>query len=190
LLIRLAGRLLPSESAVVLDSPGAAAYCIAGRKPAVVVTRGAVDLLSAQQLDAVLAHERAHLEARHHRRSSAALAVARTLPFVPLLRATPGLVARLLEMEADALAADRHEPRVLASALVAVATAGQVAAVAAGRGNPPGVAAADAAGRIRRLLDPPRQLPRPRRTLARASVVAVSVGPVLLAGLPALLSVR
>jgi Zn-dependent protease with chaperone function len=190
LLIRLAGRPMPEASAVVLDSPAAAAYSIAGRHPAVVVTSGVVDALSAQQLDAVLAHEQAHLQARHHRRLSAAAVAARSLPFVPLLRDTPGLTARLLEMEADQLAADRHEPRVLASALVAVATAGPGVAAVPRHGTSPGVAGGDAAARIRRLLHPPEQLPRRPRTMARAGAIAVTMGPVLLATLPGLLAVR
>jgi Zn-dependent protease with chaperone function len=191
LLIRLAGRRLPDAAAVVLDSPGAVAYCVAGRHPAVVVTSGAVDLLSAEQLDAVLAHEQAHLRARHHRWISAAALAARSLPFVPLLRETPGRLAGLLEMDADELAAHQHDRRVLASALVTVGTGGPPGArCARPRGGTTAVAGGDAAARVRRLLRPPEQLPRRRRTLASVGVVAVTTGPVLLAAMPGLLTLR
>ena len=48
-----------------VDQP--AAYCVAGRQPTVILTTGAVQALDPSQLDAVLAHERAHLTGRHHR---------------------------------------------------------------------------------------------------------------------------
>ena len=191
LLIRLAGRRLPNADAVVLDSPGTAAYCVAGRRPAVIVTTGTMDLLSAQQLEAVLAHEEAHLRARHHRWLSAAALAARSVPFVPLLRQTPARLAGLLEMDADELAAHQHDPRVLASALVAVGTAGPArGTIRRQREAAASAAGGDAAARVRRLLRPPEQLPRHRRTLARAGVVAVTTGPVLLAAMPGLLALR
>ena len=191
LLIRLAGRQLADADAVVLDAPGAVAYCVAGRRPAVIVTSGAMDVLSTQQLGAVLAHEEAHLRARHHRWLYAAALAARSLPFVPLLRETPARLARLLEMDADELAAHQHDPRVLASALVAVGTAGPSGGISARqRETATTVTGSDAAARIRRLLRPPEQLPRRRRTLAHAGVVAVTAGPVLLAALPGLLALR
>ena len=101
-----------------------AAYSVGGRRPAIVVTSGAVDLLTAPQLGAVLAHERAHLGRRHHRWALAAALVAEAMPLVPLLREAPARVGRLLEMDADERAANDHEPYVLASALVAVTSAG------------------------------------------------------------------
>jgi Zn-dependent protease with chaperone function len=124
LLLRWAGADLPDGPAVVLEQAEAAAYAVAGRRRTVVVTRGIVELLSGPELSAVLAHEHAHLAARHHRWLTAAALVAQALPMVPLLRDAPACVGRLLEMEADELAAAHHEPRVIASALVAVATAG------------------------------------------------------------------
>jgi Zn-dependent protease with chaperone function len=192
LLVRLAGQRVSGGPVVVLDAPGTAAYSIAGRHPTVIITRGTMALLSAQQLDAVLAHERAHLDARHHRRLAAAALAARSLPFVPLLRETPGRLARLLEMEADELAAHEHEPRVLASALVTVGAAASPSSSAGspGAATPLATAGSDAAARVRRLLRPPGQLPTRRRTVTRAAVVAVATTPLLLAAAPGLLSLR
>jgi bla regulator protein blaR1 len=192
LLIRLAGRWLGDGSAVVVESAGAAAYSLAGRHPTVVVTRGVVDLLTAPELDAVLAHENAHLRARHHRWQAAAALAAASLPLLPLLRDAPFLIGRLLEMDADEAAADEHEPRVLATALVAVAAAVRPSGVdrAAGAAPAMAVAGADAAARVRRLLRPPDRLPPPRRRLARGAVAALTAAPLALAAAPALLTLR
>jgi Zn-dependent protease with chaperone function len=190
LLVRLSGQRRPGLPAVVVDCPGPAAYSVAGRRPAVVVTSGAIELLTAPQLDAVLAHENAHLHARHHRRQIAAALIAEALPLVPLLREAPARVGRLLEMHADELAADHHEPRVLASALVAVTSAG-AARTSEGRGRSVGArgfAGSDALARVRRLLSPPDRLTRRHRALTAAAVVAVTATPLLLATVPALVA--
>jgi Zn-dependent protease with chaperone function len=184
LLVRLAGARRPDVPAVVIDHPGAVAYCVTGRNPAVVVTSGAINLLTAPELGAVLAHEHAHLLGRHHRWKLAAALAAEALPIVPLLRDAPGCVGRLLEMDADERAAGHHEPRVLASALVAVTSAGR-SAVATGPTTPTAAGAgAEAVARVHRLLRPPDQLPRRRQTLMRAVVVALTVAPLLLATAP------
>jgi Zn-dependent protease with chaperone function len=49
----------------VLEHPTPTAYCLPGSKRRVVLTQGTIDTLPGQELDAVLAHERAHLAARH-----------------------------------------------------------------------------------------------------------------------------
>jgi Zn-dependent protease with chaperone function len=49
----------------VLDHATPTAYCLPGRNHRVVLTRGALAALPRDELEAVLAHERAHLRARH-----------------------------------------------------------------------------------------------------------------------------
>jgi Zn-dependent protease with chaperone function len=49
----------------VLDHPTPTAYCLPGPRRRVVLTRGALRALPQDELEAVLAHERAHLRARH-----------------------------------------------------------------------------------------------------------------------------
>jgi Zn-dependent protease with chaperone function len=196
LLVRLAGAHRADLPAVVLDCPGPAAYSVGGRRPAVVVTSGAVDLLTGPQLGAVLAHEHAHLSRRHHRWALAAALVAEAMPLVPLLREAPTRVGRLLEMDADERAADHHEPRVLASALVAVTSSGGLASgtpvggLAAGASSGPGRtgAGAEALARVHRILRPPDRLPRRREALARAAVVTLTVAPLVLATAPAVVA--
>jgi Zn-dependent protease with chaperone function len=192
LLVRLAGGRRPDVPAVVLDCPGPAAYSVGGRRPAVVVTSGAVELLTGPQLGAVLAHEDAHLRGRHHRLALAAALVAEALPLVPLLREAPARVGRLLEMDADERAAHHHEPRVLASALVAVTSAGggavgAVGAVASSTGAA-SVTGGDALARVHRILRPPDRLPRRREALTRAAVVALVMAPLVLATAPAVVA--
>jgi hypothetical protein len=51
--------------ALVIDYPAAAAYCLPGIRSQIVVSAGTLDLLGPAELTAVLAHERAHLRARH-----------------------------------------------------------------------------------------------------------------------------
>lgn len=63
---RIVGRRLPGLDALVLDSPERAAYCIGGRNGTVVLTSAAVAALDRRQLDAVIAHERAHIAQHHH----------------------------------------------------------------------------------------------------------------------------
>ena len=184
LLVRWAGAHLPELRAVVLEQPGAAAFAVGGQQNTVVVTSGIIDLLSGDELSAVLAHEHAHLAARHHRWLTAAALVAQALPFVPLPRYAPALVGRLLEMDADELAATRHEPRVIASALVAVAASAVARATERPSGAPQITGGADALARVQRLLRPPAGLPAGRQALARAAIAALAMGPLLLAAAP------
>jgi len=95
----LTQRYLPDGSQVVADRRPLA-YSLPGRDWRLVVTDGALDVLGEDELAAVLAHERAHLRARHD------LVL---LPFATLVRAFPlaslrtahGAVASLVEMDAD-----------------------------------------------------------------------------------------
>ncbi|ADU46773.1 M56 family metallopeptidase [Intrasporangium calvum] len=49
----------------VIEHPTPTAYCVPGMRRRVVLTQGTLDSLPEDQLVAVLAHERAHLRARH-----------------------------------------------------------------------------------------------------------------------------
>ncbi len=200
-LIALCGRPTVELEAVVLDHPRPAAYCLPGRDDTVILTSGAIELLTRPQLAAVLAHERAHLGARHHRLLGAAAFAGSALPELPLLRDLPGQVRRLLEMHADDVAARAHDPETLATALVAVAAArpGAAPAPSAGLGAAPpvalgpdsapstalGAAESDTAVRIRRLLLPPGTLSPRRRRTVRAAVAAFGLLPLLVALTPA-----
>lgn len=49
----------------ILEHPTPTAYCIPGRQSRVVISQGVLDALPQAQLEAVLAHEDAHLRERH-----------------------------------------------------------------------------------------------------------------------------
>jgi Zn-dependent protease with chaperone function len=98
---RLVGQPEPTLGAVLVEHAQPAAYCVAGRQPTVILTTGAVQALDPGQLDAVLAHERAHLAGRHHRLLALARIGREVLPFLPLMRDAEEQVARLVELHAD-----------------------------------------------------------------------------------------
>jgi Zn-dependent protease with chaperone function len=178
---RLVGHREPALGAVLVDHAQPAAYCVAGPHPTVILTTGAVRALNAGQLDAVLAHERAHLAGHHHRLLAVARIGHRVLPFIPLMRDTAAQIARLVEMHADDAATADREALPLATALVILAAAASPAsALAAG--------ATDAVQRIQRLLGPAEPLSRGRRRLLRAGAAALALIPVLLALAPAVVA--
>jgi Zn-dependent protease with chaperone function len=174
---RLVGRPEPVLGAVLLEHSQPAAYCVAGRHPTVILTTGALQALEPRQLEAVLAHERAHLAWHHHRLLAMARISRRALPFLPLMRDTEAQVQRLVELHADDAATRVRDPGSLATALVVLATcpeppgrpgsaaAGPVPVLAAAAGQVPilaavvgptplASAATDAVQRIHRLLGP------------------------------------
>src|ERR1700731_369021 len=178
---RLVGRPEPALGAVLVEHAQPAAYCVAGRQPTVILTTGAVQALDPGQLDAVLAHERAHLAGRHHRLLALARIGREVLPFLPLMRDAEQQVARLGELHADDEAIRARDPRLLATALVVLATgASPASALAAG--------ATDSIQRIHRLLGPSEPLGRARRQLLRATAAALALTPVLLALTPAVVA--
>jgi len=97
------------------------AFSIAGRRPVIIATSALSSALPPQAVQAVLAHERAHLSARHHLQVALAEAMSAALPGVPLFRHAPAAVRRLVEFEADAIAARLYGPAAVALALSVMA---------------------------------------------------------------------
>lgn len=180
---RLAGRLEPALGAVVIEHPAPTAYCVAGRCPTVIVTTGAMAALGPQQIEAVLAHERAHLAGWHHGLTAAARIARQVLPFLPMLREGDEQVARLAELHADDMAVRAADRGALATALVLLATPAQATPVPA-----LAAAATDAVQRIQRLLGPAEPMGRLRRHLVRAIAAALALAPVLMALTPAVVA--
>jgi Zn-dependent protease with chaperone function len=180
--------------ALVVDHPAAAAYCIPGLRSAIVFSAGALDLLDQAELAAVLAHERAHLRARHDLVLLPFSALLRAFRWSATAREANREVALLVEMLADDRARRLGPARELATALLRVATyggmhapAGAIAATGgggvAGRADSPGPAApaidGDLVARVTRLLRPPPGLPF-------AAVLALGTVAVGLVAVPAL----
>jgi Zn-dependent protease with chaperone function len=196
---RLVGRPEPDLGAVLVEHSQPAAYCVAGRHPTVIVTTGALQALAPRQLDAVLAHERAHLAWRHHRLLAIARISRRALPFLPLMRDAEVQVERLVELHADDAATQARDPASLATALVVLAAAAATSASASAPAPAPAPvpaapapvlasAATDAVQRIHRLLRPAEPLARSRRLLLRAAAAALVLGPLAMALAPAVLA--
>jgi Zn-dependent protease with chaperone function len=133
----------------LLDHPLAAAYCLPGVRPRIVLSRGVVDVLSRAELCAVVSHENAHARGRHDLVIQPFRAWRQTFPFLAAGRAALAAVELLVELAADDAATSRGQRAALGSALRALAAATADAA-----------AGGQVRVRERRLAAPPRPLPR------------------------------
>ena len=178
---RLVGRPDPDLGATLVDHAQPAVYCVAGPHPTVILTTAVLRALDPDQIEAVLAHERAHLACHHHRVLAIARIGRQILPFLPLMRDADTQTTRLVEMHADDAARAHRGTGPLATALVVLAAAA---------GPAPGLAAArvDAVQRIQRLLRPAEPLSRVRRRLLGAGAAVLALTPVLLALTPAIVA--
>jgi Zn-dependent protease with chaperone function len=170
---RITGRQFPAagipplSTAVVLEAPQPAVYCVPGRPATIVLTTGALAVLEPAQLLAVLAHERAHLAGRHHLLITLGRAMRAGLPGVPLFTRGAEEVARLAEMRADDVAARRSGRDTLLQALIAMGTGRPLPTPSASLAATGGVVSA----RVGRLLDPPGRTRRACHGLALSAVL-------------------
>ncbi|MEU5156131.1 M56 family metallopeptidase [Glycomyces sp. NPDC021274] len=168
--------------AIVVESERPAAYCIPGKGGLIAVTSGALALLDRPELNAVLAHERAHLAGRHHLLVALAQIGRRAFGRLPLFAHLPERIGHLVELAADDAAARSASRGTLARSLLSVATAqAPVEALAASGG--------DTVARIERLLDAPAA-PGPAGvgTILGGNAAAVAA-PVLVLAAPILTAV-
>ena len=189
-----------APGALVVDHPAAAAYCLPGIKSQIVVSAGTLDLLAPAELAAVLAHERAHLRARHDLVLIPFTSLRRAFPRSRVISQAYRTVALLVEMMADDRAlrvpargscADGSardccaEGRSLLARELATALLRFGTAPTGNASTPAGALAAsegDLTARVNRLLTPPRPLSR----AAQASVV---LGAAVTVALPVILLV-
>jgi Peptidase family M48 len=139
------------EGLAIVDDPAPHAYAVPGLRPRVVVSTGALRILSARQRRALLVHEDAHLRHYHFVYSQLSwLAAAAN----PLIRPVARAVDSSLERWADAVAVREVGDSVtVAHALgrVALATDATIPRLAMG------AAQHHMVERVRVLLDPPRR---------------------------------
>ena len=169
--VHLVGRRVRGIDALVLDAAEPAAYCVAGRPHAVVITTGALDTLSEPELAAILAHEQAHLDGHHPQIVAVARGLAATFPNLRLMSEGAHHIARLLEMCADDRAAGEHGRGSILRGLLALTG---TAPVAAGAMGATGVAVL---ARAERLASAPR-MNLGRTALMTAVVTITAAGPV------------
>lgn len=105
----------------VLQHDEPMAYCLPGLRQRVVVSEGTLDQLTPAELNAILAHERAHLRARHDLVLEAFTAVNEAFPRFVRSKTALGSVRLLIELLADDAALRSTGPRPLAKALVTCA---------------------------------------------------------------------
>lgn len=149
---------------VVVDAEQPDAYAVPGRPGRVFVTRGMLRLLTRDECDVVLAHERSHLRHHHHWHRSAALLAS---ALNPLLLSLPRTQHWLTERWADEDAARRTDRALVASAL----------SRAAGERScqRPGLALALGPDAVERRVEAMRSDP-PRPHLLMVAVLVVIIG--------------
>ena len=185
---RLASRMKIAPPPVhLLDDKEPVMLCAGGRRPVLVVSRGACDGLDEHALEAAVAHELAHVERRDAAAGWLLLAVRAACWFNPVVQVLARDLAQEIERRADDRAAAVAGDRVaLAAALVSVFGAGE------GRGrvatewpvpwlDAPGrmadhFRAAALEARCRRLLAPPVAAPPPPVARLHAALTAAGLG--------------
>lgn len=158
---------------VVLPTTHPLAYSLAGPAPQVVVSEGLCDSLSDAQIDAVIAHEVAHLSNRHPDLLFWASVAAGSLAWWPLTGRSHRVLRNAFERWADEEATrDDHGRRIaLREAIVATVMSDQPTPVAA-------FSLADATVERVAAMDEPPSVPLPLRLslyLAGAAAAAVVV---------------
>ena len=157
----------PRDDVRVLAVAQPMAYCLPGMRSRVVLTEGALRVLTESELAAIMRHERAHLRARHDLVLEAFIAVHTAFPRVVRSGSALSAVRLLVELLADDAAVRATGSRPLARALVACASA-LTPAGAMAAGGPTTVI------RVRRLAGPPNsRLVALAAYLAAAAVLVV-----------------
>jgi beta-lactamase regulating signal transducer with metallopeptidase domain len=136
----------------------------------VVITSAALATLTNVQLDAILAHERAHLDGRHPEIVAVARSLAKTFPSLRLMTEGAHHISRLLEMCADDAAAREHGRQPILDGILALTGATPVPSGAMGAA---GVAVL---ARAERLADA-RDAGVGRSALTAAVIAMTACGP-------------
>lgn len=160
----------------LLDEPAPVAYCLPrGLGSVTVLSRGLVDALAPDELDAVVAHEGAHVAQRHDLVLTAFRAWRAALLGFPIAALAEARVAALIEMVADDRAARTSGADALARAVDRVGVRVAETRVA-------GALVAERSNRLRA----PHPLPGPMRAGLTLAAAALLAGPALALALPAL----
>jgi len=107
-----------------LQSDRPLAFSVAGRPGLVVLTEGLRRQLPPDGVEAVLAHERAHLRGRHHLLIATVQTLRRAFGFLPLFRSAPAALREQLELAADLSALADCGAAAVHNALMTVTGAG------------------------------------------------------------------
>jgi hypothetical protein len=172
-LIALLSHPMPGDPRTrVLAHPVPLAYCVPGIRTATVLTDGLIDVLRPDELAAVIAHERTHLDQLHHLVRLSFRAWHSAIPWFPIANRAERAVITLTEMLADDGARRAVGTAPLRGALERVGDAGESGSSLDGA---PGTEsdAAMLAARLRRL-EAPTVPPTAERRGAPAAALAAS----------------
>ncbi|HSO15166.1 MAG TPA: M56 family metallopeptidase [Arthrobacter sp.] len=191
----------PRTMVINVDSP--VAYCLpGGARSVTVLSDGLMAALEPAELRAVLNHENAHLDQRHHLLLWAFAAWRQALPWLPTTRLAQEAVSSLIEMLADDVALKTESKATLIKAIAIVASGSPGAPEARmAFGGPelsdvepgqPGAtggsgSARATASRVSRLLSPQPPLPEPVRAAVLAGCLLLLAVPTALLIVPGLL---
>lgn len=203
LLALLASPSAEGTGTVVISHDSPVAYCLpGGARSVTVLSDGLMAALEPAELRAVLIHENAHLNQRHHLLLWAFAAWRQALPWLPTTRLAQESVNSLIEMLADDVALKTESKATLIKAIAIVASG----SAGSGGGFPPGGQASlglegleTAAGvtgsdsalttatRVSRLLSPQPQLSAAARGTVLAGCILLLALPTALLIIPGLL---
>jgi Zn-dependent protease with chaperone function len=170
----------------VIDSAAPVAYCLpVGLRSMTVFSAGLVALLTADELRAVVAHERAHITQRHDLLLVAFRAWHLSLPWFPIAYRAEREVEILVELLADDRARHLVPDGTLAAAIIRVAAENSAAIDSSAPLPRQGSATvATAELRVSRLLSPLPAPRRPTQLLVIALGIALIVAPAYLLVFP------
>ncbi len=176
--------LMPGEEPgadrlVVLEGERPDAWWLPGTAPRLVITTAALGRLKGRQLDAVLAHEQGHAQARHDWLLHCSSALAIGFPQIPVFAAFRDEMHRLVELAADDVASRRFGRLTTALALVGLNEDRGVF-------GPCPTPQAEVPLRVNRLLAPVERLTAGRRLRLTAAAALVPVVPLVVAFVPGL----
>ncbi|MET8977567.1 M56 family metallopeptidase [Streptomyces sp. NPDC004539] len=163
---------------LVLEDEYPDAWWLPGSPPQLIVTTGALNRLTAHQLDAVLAHEKGHARARHDWLLHLSTALATGFPRVPLFSHFCDQTHRLVELAADDAASRRCGHLTTALALIELNQHRGVLSCASSNRL--------LGERVDRLLQPPPRLLRRHRALTTTVAALVPLLPLLILFAPGL----
>lgn len=199
-LLRLLSDPMPERPGTrVIDHATPVAYCLPGAPRATtVLSAGLLDLLSDDELAAVVAHERAHVAQHHHVLLVAFSAWRSALPWFPIATRAHEAVGLLIELLADDEArrsvSERHLSRAVARVALAVASPadarlsgdGALPALLPGATGLPAPGGDWADARVARLTEAAAPVAPGLRLSVLAGALALVVAPTLLLLGPAL----
>lgn len=170
-------RRVRGHAVLVLDDEHPQVFSLPRREGGIVVSTGLLSALAQEELDAVLAHEREHLRARHHLLRVLVHLTTASLGALPLARAVGDAVPLYLEMAADAAAVRATGTRPLARALLLLGSPSPLAANAL-------VLHAPGPDRIGRLVRPPLVRPAVFPALALTALLIAFVAAIAVSHTP------